>query len=80
MRGGLKRWLSQQRGRSLPPRNTGTKLVLPKPEGARPAGQHSRTFRSVTDGVPEPSVLEYSTVPELQNVLTGFEKTFLCRG
>lgn len=26
---------------SLPPRNTGTKLVPPKPEGARPAGQHS---------------------------------------
>lgn len=63
MRDGLKRWLSQQRGRSLPPRNTGTKLVLPKPEGARPAGRHSGSF-----------VLEGSTALQLLNVLTGAEK------
>lgn len=45
MKGGLKRRLSQQRDRYLPLRNTGTKLVLPKPEGAHPVEQHSGTFQ-----------------------------------
>lgn len=56
MRGGLKRRLSQRRGRPLPPRNKGTKLVLER-EGACPVGQRYQ------QNVPE-SPAAFRNVPE----------------